>query len=209
MVRTFRKLIGTRYEERFDGALAAAIRPGDTVWDVGANLGLYTEKFANQVGPAGHVAAFEPSPRNVVKLRARFPESRSVTVLPIALGDQPGTATFYSNQSADGTTDSLMPRVQGAVPINVPIHQGDEFLARHPPNVIKIDVEGFELEAVRGMRKTLASPNLRSVLIEVHFGILSDRGIQDAPAQLAALLKDCGLAVSWVDASHLIGMRAA
>jgi hypothetical protein len=69
-------------------------------------------------------------------------------------------------------------------------------------------VEGFELEAVRGMRKTLASPDLRSVLIEVHFAILSDRGIEGAPAELATLLKDAGLAVPWVDASHLIGTRA-
>ncbi len=207
LVRTFRSLVGARYEERFDNSLARAIRHGDVVWDIGANMGLYTEKFMAQVGPAGHVAAFEPSPRNVAKLRERFPEGGTVTVLPIALGDQQGTATFYSNQSVDGTTDSLIPRVKGAVPFEVHIHLGDEFLTRLPPTVIKIDVEGFELEVVRGLRNTLASPTLRSVLIEVHFAILSDRGIGSAPAQLVGLLQGAGLTVSWVDASHLIGTR--
>jgi FkbM family methyltransferase len=207
LVRAFRRLAGTRYEERFDASLARAIRAGDTVWDIGANIGLYTDKFAALVGSNGKVAAFEPSPRNVARLRERFPEGGNVTVCEVALAEQPGFATFYANQAEDGITDSLISRASNAVAHQVAIHRGDEFLLRFSPNVIKIDVEGFELEVLRGMREVLVSPGLRSVLIEVHFGVLSDRGLTSAPTELAALLRGAGLAVSWVDASHLVGER--
>lgn len=207
MVRAFRKLSGARYEERFDQALLGAIHPGDTVWDIGANVGLYTEKFARQVGPSGHVVAFEPSPSSVQALRARFDEVRSVTICDVALAERPGTATFYANGSSDGTTDSLVERGADAVPHRVEVRRGDEFLQRFPPQVIKIDVEGFELEVLRGLGEVLSSPGLRAVLIEVHFGILSDRGLPHAPAELTALLGETGLATSWADSSHLIGER--
>ena len=205
LIRAFRKLSGANYEQRFDAALLGAIRRGDIVWDIGANEGLYTEKFSRQVEPSGHVLAFEPSPRNVEVLRSRFTEPSRVTICPVALADQAGTATFYANGSSDGTTDSLVERTVGAVPHQVEVRTGDEFLQRFPPNVIKIDVEGFEPEVLRGLREVLESPALRSVLIEVHFGILSDRGLASGPAELTALLRKAGLAVSWIDSSHLIG----
>jgi FkbM family methyltransferase len=208
LVRVFRKMSGARYEERFDAALLGAIRSGDIVWDIGANIGLYTAKFAAKVEPSGHVVAFEPSPRNVEVLRARFTDTNRVTICPVALADQPGTATFYANGDSNGTTDSLVERTADAVPHQVEIRRGDEFLQRFPPNVIKIDVEGFELEVLRGLRDVLSSPDLRSVMIEVHFGILSDRGLTDAPAELVILLRRVGMAISWVDSSHLVGERA-
>ena len=207
LLRALRKLSGARYEQRFDAALLAAVRSGDIVWDIGANEGLYTEKFARRVEPSGHVVAFEPSPRSVEVLRTRFTDPNRVTICPVALADQAGTATFYANGSSNGTTDSLVERTAGAIPHQVEVRRGDEFLLRFPPNVIKIDVEGFELEVLRGLSEVLVSPALRSVLIEVHFGILSDRGLPNAPAELTVLLRKAGLAVAWVDSSHLAGQR--
>jgi FkbM family methyltransferase len=208
LVRTFRKLSGARYEQRFDRALLVAVRPGDTVWDIGANRGLYTDMFSLHVGQNGHVAAFEPSPNNINALNTRFADRANVTIYPVALSERSGVATFYANGDGDGVTDSLMERSPGAVPCQVEVHRGDEFFERSKPNVIKIDVEGFELEVVRGLGKVLESSRLRSVLIEVHFSILSSRGLPDAAAQLADLLRSAGLAVSWVDASHLIATRS-
>jgi hypothetical protein len=89
----------------------------------------------------------------------------------------------------------------------VSVQRGDEYLTQCPPNVIKIDVEGFELEVLQGMTQVLSRPELRSVLIEVHFGILSDRGLAGAPAAITALLKKAGLTIDWVDSSHLVGSR--
>ena len=207
LVRAIRRLSGGNYEERFDAALLGAIQQGDTVWDVGANLGIYTAKFADRVGPTGRVLAFEPSPRSVESLRARFQENSRVTVYGVALSDLRGKSTFFVNESSDGTTDSLVERSPGAVAHEIEVHPGDDFLAAYPPNVVKVDVEGYELEVIRGLSAVLAGGCLRAVLIEVHFGILADRGLPDAPAQLCSVLRDCGMTVSWVDPSHLVGRR--
>jgi len=207
LIRALRRLSGNRYEARFDTALREAIRPGDTVWDIGANVGLYTARFADWVGPLGRVVAFEPSPRSVAALRARFACRGNVTVMPVALSDGAGSATFYTNGETDGTTDSLVARGPDTVAHAVQVHRGEEFLAQFPPNVMKIDVEGFEYEVVLGLGAALADRRLRRILIEVHFGILSDRGHADAPITLGARLRDAGLAVSWVDPSHLSASR--
>ena len=50
------------YEARFMRALNARVRPGDVVWDIGANVGMYTQQFAHAVGRSGRVIAFEPAP---------------------------------------------------------------------------------------------------------------------------------------------------
>jgi Methyltransferase FkbM domain len=57
------------------------------------------------------------------------------------------------------------------------------------PNAIKMDVEGYELEMLEGFGPTLASRAPRVVGVEVHFGILRDRGMQNAPRQIEALLQ--------------------
>ena len=56
------------YEDRFQIAMLKAIRQGDVVWDVGANVGLYSKLFSNIAGFSGKVFAFEPSPVNLLRL---------------------------------------------------------------------------------------------------------------------------------------------
>lgn len=209
LVRAYRRLSGANYEQRFDDALMRSIRNGDMIWDVGANLGLYTRRFAAAAGPQGRVVAFEPSPGNLRVLRELLALDGAVTVMPVALSDRPGMATLYLNGDDQGVTDSLVPRTPDAIAHEVPVRCGDDFLELGVPNVIKIDVEGFELEVLRGMPSVLASCDLRSVLIEVHFGILNDRGLPDAPAGIVGLLSSAGFEVSWVDSSHLVAQRAA
>jgi hypothetical protein len=75
------------------------------------------------------------------------------------------------------------------------------------PNVIKVDVEGFEEEVLLGMGDVLTSPELRSVLVEVHFLKLEVRGRATAPVRIEKLLKSKGFRTDWVDASHLVGTR--
>src|SRR4051812_19131652 len=57
------------YEEAFHQALKQAIEPGNVVWDIGANVGLYTNHFLDWVGPSGKVVAFEPLPKAFDALR--------------------------------------------------------------------------------------------------------------------------------------------
>jgi hypothetical protein len=61
--------ISQGYESRFDAAMMAGLEPGMRVFDIGANVGYYTQKFAEAVGPTGEVHAFEPVPASAAKVR--------------------------------------------------------------------------------------------------------------------------------------------
>ena len=74
-------LIANRhYEDRFGPALSHQVCPGDTVWDIGANLGIYTRQFVERAGPAGQIVAFEPVAACFAQLRERFADSPTVTL---------------------------------------------------------------------------------------------------------------------------------
>jgi hypothetical protein len=77
-----------------------------------------------------------------------------------------------------------------------------------PPTVIKIDVEGYELEVLRGCGDLLDSTDLRAVFIEVHFQLLHERGLDHAPEEISSRLTRAGFKVRWLDLSHICGIRA-
>jgi hypothetical protein len=87
--------------------------------------------------------------------------------------------------------------------------RGDSYWATSgiTPNLLKIDVEGFEEEVLAGMKSLLAAPELRAVFLEVHFAILESRGRSDAPLRIEKLLRDNGLIPNWVDGSHIVAKR--
>ncbi len=198
------------YEARFARELLEAVRSGDTVWDVGANIGVYAAQFAQR--GATSVVCFEPAPAAVAALRSRFCEgperSEAVRIVPIALSNQHGTAQF----SADGTSPNNQIAVSGgSTPtIEIQVRRADEALtefALPTPNVIKIDVEGYELEVIEGMSGVLSSKEVRSVFVEVHFALLHNRQLDGAPAAILQALRRHGFQVHWVDPSHIGAQR--
>jgi FkbM family methyltransferase len=201
------------YEQAFDAALAAAIRPGDVVWDVGANVGLYTARFLEWAGPEGIVCAFEPVPACFAGVQAEVGESARARLFNVALGDSEGTLPMSVASDELGATHSLAVQPDGgARTLEVPVRRGDALVAAGEapsPNVLKIDVEGFEEEVVTGLGSLLEQPTCRAVLIEVHFGLLEARGQRQAPARLCARLESAGFQLSWPDASHLAALRAS
>lgn len=203
---------GDRYEDRFDRAFCATLRPGDCVWDVGANVGHYTRLFSAAVGPAGRVLAFEPSPVNASALEKATADLPNVQRLTIALGDVRASLNFLEAIPAQGYQSRCLTdqEAAGLSTILVDVRRGDDIVNETPaatPNAIKIDVEGFECEVLEGLGSLLASPDLRTVGVEVHYSILEQRGRADAPRDIARLLAAHGFGVEWVDHSHLIGRR--
>jgi FkbM family methyltransferase len=201
---------GSRYEARFSQELVGAVRAGDSVWDIGANVGVYAAQFAER--GAAKVVCFEPAPEAVVALHERFPQSSAapgrVRIVPIALADQRGTALF----SAKGTApDNQIGAADGTKPtVEVQVRSADEALAEFAlptPNVIKIDVEGYELEVIQGMTGMLSSKELRSIFVEVHFSRLHERKLDKAPATILQTLRERGFQVRWVDPSHICAQR--
>jgi FkbM family methyltransferase len=197
------------YEERFSRELLGAIHAGDTVWDVGANVGHYAAQFSDR--GAAKVVCFEPAPGAVAALQGRFAagtgaDSR-VQIVPVALGRQRSIAAF----TADGASpDNQIVAAANNNTVEIQVYSGDEAqveFALPSPNVIKIDVEGFELEVIQGLSGVLSCRTLRSVFIEVHFSLLHNRGLDAAPSLILRNLRDLGFQVHWVDPSHLGARR--
>jgi len=210
--RMIRKLRGDGYEESFERALLTGISAGDIVWDIGANVGLYTRKFSELAGPHGKIVAFEPGPQTFVTLRANVAGCANVVCQQVALSDFTGEADFHITSEENSPVNGLARR--DGIPVSsvqiVKVSTGDAFVTSNPqlaPNKLKIDVEGFEYEVLKGMETTLRSPSLRGVFIEVHFTSLAERGLADAPRQMIEQLKKAGFSVRWTDASHLEAMR--
>ena len=200
------------YEERVHQALTGAVLPGDVVWDIGANVGVYSELFCQWVGKDGLVVAFEPFADSCERIRQRLPDCAWLQVENVALGETDTTGTLVTgaesmNNHLETEVDKQLPA--GADSIPVIVCRGDTLCNRlgRVPNVIKVDVEGFEEEVLSGMEQTLASPTLRSVLVEVHFSRLEMRGRATAPIRIEKLLGGKGFKTTWVDASHLFAAR--
>jgi len=136
----------------------------------------------------------------------------NVTILPIALGAYDGTAKFVQGKDQVGATSRLAHEheVPRGGHVEVPMRRGDSLLLRGTiptPNVIKIDTEGAELDVLNGLKVALSAPELRCLCIEVHFGILTDRGVVNAPKQIETLLVAGGFSLRWTDLSHIVAVR--
>ena len=197
------------YEEAFDKALLNAVRRGDTVWDIGANVGHYTTKFADLVGPSGAVVAFEPSPENEVKLNAAIAGRDNVSVVAAALGASRQSVRLLQGEDSLGATSRLV-EANEAGGYEVKVVTGDSIVAEGKaptPTIMKIDTEGFEIDILKGLSDVLKNPALHSVCVEVHFALLSERGLPSAPKEIENLLKRAGFSLHWTDASHVIASR--
>jgi FkbM family methyltransferase len=156
-------------EQRF---IASRLDEGDVFWDLGANIGFFTILAARLVGAKGQVLAFEPLPENAQQLRRNVELNgfRNVTVEQVAVGAKTGTSTLAlreGRRDAARLTDDRDGR--SAVSVSV-ISLDDYFAAHHrrPPTLVKIDVEGAEIDAILGGLNTIRS-SLPTLLVEVHW----------------------------------------
>jgi FkbM family methyltransferase len=152
-------------------AFRQVIRPGDCVLDVGANAGGYTILFAQWVGPAGRVYAFEPDPRAFAALVRHVALNGvldRVVAVNAAVSDGSGSARLRL-AAATGLSHVTDAEDERAEDITVDAVSIDGFCARASlcPSFIKIDIEGAELRALRGARRTLAASQPR-VFVEMH-----------------------------------------
>ena len=149
------------------------LKPGMTVLDVGAHHGLYTLLASRLVGRTGKVIAFEPSPRERKRLakHVRWNRLREVQIEPYALGAKSGEAKLYLTDSINDWCNSLRPPADGAEQIvTVPVRALDEVISQFKLNeidLLKLDIEGGELDALTGAEKTLTSTDRPVILIEV------------------------------------------
>ena len=165
------------------GALERLTRPGDVAYDLGANIGLYSRFFAQKF-KASRVYAFEPMSENRPQLERNLElggVSDHVFVLPYAVGDADGTTTFQvddltSNSGALNAVThgdaSRSRRQYGLPPVleTVQVTRLDTLIASGSvpvPDVMKIDVEGAEVMALRGARALLTGRKPK-LAVELH-----------------------------------------
>jgi len=160
---------------RFLAELAA---PGDTVFDVGANYGVYSLVLAQEVGPAGHVYAFEPGGEARAQLRrnVELNPRLNVEIVPAALSDREGKGTLA--HLFGPPTYSLTAAFPGET---VELMKLDTWIARSgasPPSIIKADVEGHEPAVFAGARATIETAK-PLVMFEVSFEALRRGGYEE------------------------------
>jgi len=149
-------LFAGTFEQDARAVFAGLLGPGMTVVDIGAHAGLYTLIASKLVGAQGRVFAFEPSPRERLRLQAhvRLNRCRNVTIEPVALGDRDGEATLFVVQNSETGCNSLRPGDVGDTrPVTVGLRRLDDYLTRGTitrVDVMKMDVEGAELSVLRG-----------------------------------------------------------
>lgn len=177
--------LGRYYELEVQMLVQAVLRPADRFVDIGANIGMLTLLAARCVGPSGRVDSFEPNPACLLELRQHLAINgiEHVRVHAFALSDNVGRLTLNLADSHTGTA-TLAPVLAAIETVEVEVRVGDFELAGSTPiRAIKIDVEGFELNVLRGLAKTLAShrPLLITEFIENHFARAgtSGRAIED------------------------------
>jgi FkbM family methyltransferase len=183
------------FEAQSSTAIRRLCRPGDVALDIGANIGCHALKMAALTGESGRVIAFEPMPWARAKLERNLSLNafRNVTVVSHGLSDAPGSARVHFRSSwsqiADGGTTETPASTE---PATIEFVRLDDYLAAarvDRVDFIKLDVDGYEPQVLRGARQTLAAhhPIILMELVEY-----PQRAPGDALASVLALLADLG-----------------
>lgn len=178
-------------EPEFLGAMLDALRADDVLYDIGANVGLVALHAARK----STTIAFEPDPEFLARLRrnVQLNPSVSVEILPVAVSDSNGRVTLYTD-GAQGNSPSLVRQDAKRGSVDVKAQTLDSIVAEGGlplPTVLKIDIEGAEVLALRGARDVLHGRQPpRALFLEVHDGFLPAFG--SSGDEVLEIVRDAG-----------------
>lgn len=177
-------------EETFMRQMLAELNMEDVFFDVGACIGLFSLHAAKR---CRHVFAFEPEPgfREHLERNVKINDFQNLTILPYAISDQSGTLSLFTN-GTDGKSPSLENNgFQNTVDVEARTLPGlvfqDHIL---PPTIIKIDIEGAEILAIRGMKELFKINPPRLIFLELHPILLTHFG--SSTTEVLSLLAQSG-----------------
>ena len=149
------------YEDEINKPIRLSLKPGNVALDIGANIGLQSLRMSQCVGPQGSVIAFEPLEylRNKFNRNMALNKVSNVKLMPYALSDQESSAEFKINPATwNQGAFSIAGKDDGTELQKVDIKVGDdlpEIRSLLRLDLIKIDVEGFEFQVMKGLKTTL------------------------------------------------------
>ena len=180
-------------------ALRRLIQPGMVAADVGANIGLLTLVMAWATGPGGQVIAFEPEavPRSNLEKMKHLNGLSWVEVRDQAVGEKPGQLTFHVSDIIGHSSLYALPETEGSREIQVQVVRLDDVAPKGRMDVVKIDVEGAELDVLAGMGGVIAkNPDLAIV---AEFGPEHLKRVGQTPAQWFKAFGDAGFKAYIID----------
>jgi len=174
------------------------LKPGGKFLDVGANVGYYTTLAASLVGGNGQVVAFEPSPYAYAKLKTVLKDSKinQVRLFQSAAGDENGQLNLYLPIEKYLHSPSLVQSDKSYIPVKVDVFRLESHHALQGLkgiDLMKLDVEGFEPNVLRGMRTYLQSGRVKYLMCELNSGWLEANG--SSCENLFEMIKDLGFVV--------------
>jgi FkbM family methyltransferase len=200
------------YEPGLLRLLEDELRPGDVVVDVGAHVGVHALTAARRLRElgGGRVVAFEPAPDSAAAVRAGAARNgRGVEVVQSALGAQEGEIELRGDPRYSARDAGVRSQFgAGEVVARAPVTTFDAWAQRarlDRLDVVKLDIEGAEILALRGMRESLRRLEPRLLAIEVK-DVVMERGPGDEAA-LHALLAECGYAAAGSPERHVVVFR--
>ncbi len=189
------------YEKTEVDLFRKTVPSGATVVDIGAHIGYYTVIGAHRVGSTGRVFSFEPEPHNFSFLEKNIAHNTlaHVVAIPIGLADVSGERTLYVNATNKGH-HSFGDDTHAGEKTLIPLDTLDHALAAYGSpvvDIIKMDIEGAEPLALKGMHETIArSPHL---ILFTEFYPEAIRRVGGNPLQFLHDLKNLGFSLSIID----------
>jgi len=155
------------YEYDKQRLFSEIVTEGSVVYDIGAHVGFYTLLASVLVGPRGKVIAFEPLPKNIqyLKEHLKINQCNNVEVIEAAVSSKSGKSFFI--QGGNTFTGYLSKDTEG---IEIEIISLDDLINKNNlpiPHIIKIDVEGAELEVLKGAKDLIATKK-PTIFLSVH-----------------------------------------
>lgn len=191
-----------KYEEQTTKLFQRITRPGMVVIDAGAHVGYYTLLVARQVGEQGKVYAFEPEPTNFSLLQQNVALNGygNVVATKAAVSNLVGSATLYLTSLDSGRHSTHRHGLPDGGAVAVAATTLDAFLkAQGWPvvDLIKVDVEGAELDVLEGMSQLLGRPGELKLIIEFNPSSLQRAGAD--PLQLLEKLASWQFSINCID----------
>ena len=185
---------GEYYSPARISEIQEVVKEGDTVIDIGANIGYFTILLANLVGPKGRVYAFEPDPRNFSLLQCTIERNGWTQVIAEQKAVSNKTEELLLYQTKSRTDNSLTP-TEHISTVKVQVVALDDFLPdEHHISFVKMDMDGSEPLAIQGMTRLIQqSPNIR-VLAEYEPGNV--KRYLSAPLDFITIAEQHGLSLT-------------